>query len=118
MEGQQNLPGLEGNMRHDDLEEDLSEPAVNFETEGYPPLAALANCAKNWDVALLQNCMLARLRHIARKYDGIQPRLNKPELYIAIFNKMTDDQECETCNGGNCDPVTHFFSPMDNPPSG
>ena len=120
MEGQLNPPGLDGNLRHDDLEEDLSEAAQNFETEGYPPLAAPANCAKGWDPALLQNCTLARLRQIAKepKYEGIQPRLNKPELYIALFNKMNDDQECDSCTGGNCDPTTHYFAPIENPPPG
>ena len=77
-EGQQDT---DDNVRHDDIEEDLSDPTLPIEPEGYPPLAAPANCAKNWDVALLQHCSLARLRQIARKYDGIPQRLNKPLLH-------------------------------------
>ena len=67
LEGQQNTPGVDNKVRRDYIEEDLSDPAQNFKAEGYTLLAAPANCAKNWDVALLQNCTLARLCHIARK---------------------------------------------------
>ena len=73
----------------------------------YPPLAKQGNCAKDWDPSLPQNCTSNRLRSIARNFDGISARLNKPELFKALYNAMLEVQDCDICTGGDCDPATH-----------
>ena len=70
----------------------------------YPPLAKQGNCAKDWDAALLQNFLSNRIRIISRQYDGVSSRLNKPELFKAIFDAMMEVQDCGTCTGGTVIP--------------
>ena len=58
------------------VEEPDLDPEDNLSDAGnlpdhYPPLASQTNCAKNWDISLLQNCTAKRLRSIGRKYDGV-----------------------------------------------
>ena len=84
----------------------------------YPPIAATHQCSKGWDPSLLQNCTVARLRGIARNYDGVDANQNKVQLFKAIYNAMLEDQTCESCPEGKCNPAIHFFPPTDNPPSG
>ena len=53
---------------HHISQEDILVPGVQdvFVPENLPPLANGAACAKNWDVALLQNCTMERMKVIAR----------------------------------------------------
>ena len=100
-----------------DVEDEFFGPDAE-DLGDYPPIAAPHQCSKGWDPSLLQNCTVARLRIIARNYDGVDASLNKVGLFKAIFNAMLEDQTCETCPEGKCNPAIHFFPPTDNPPSG
>ena len=39
-------------------------------------------------------------------------------MFQAIWDAMLEDQTCQTCTGGSCDPATHYFPPIENPPLG
>ena len=100
------------------VEDESGAGEHSTELEDYPPLAAPGATAKDWDESLLQNCTAVRLRSIARQYEGVPSKLNKPEMYMAIYNAMVEDQECPVCTGGNCDPTTHYFPALEHPPPG
>ena len=74
--------------------------------------------AKDWDYALLADCSARRLRVIAKDYPGANSKANKAEFYQHIFDCMMDEQDCQSCPGGNCDPAVHQFKPTDVPPQG
>ena len=84
----------------------------------YPPMATPNNCAKDWDVSLLQNCTAKRLQAIAKDYEGVNARQNKVPLFKDIYNAMLEDQTCESCPDGKCNPASHYFNPLENPPHG
>ena len=83
----------------------------------YPKLLSGKNCAKDHDIALLQQFTVRRMQKIASVYK-VDQRLNKKDLYKAIFDAMEDDQDCRVCPLGNCNPRTHYFPPQVNPPLG
>ena len=91
-------------------------------TDAYPPLnQKKTTIAKDWDSALLQDCSMNRLRHIAQSYSGVTTRHNKEQTFEAICDAMADEMEClstDTCPGGDCDPFKHIFGPIENPPDG
>ena len=101
------------------LDPDPEDILLNVDpiSEHYPPLASQANCAKNWDISLLQNFTAKRLRSLGRQYQGVTAKMNKPEMFQVIFDAMSEDQDCQTC-GGVCNPLTHFFPPIENLPLG
>ena len=94
-------------------------PPDESATGDYPQVASGAkDCAKDFDNALLQHCTVRRMREIAKDYEGVDCKLNKGELFKAVFDAMTDSQDCRTCPQGNCEPRTHYFPPMTLPPEG
>ena len=99
----------------EEVEDDI---ALGEEMGDYPPLAAPNNCAKDWDVSLLQNCTARRLQSIAKDYEGVNARQNKVPLFKDIYNAMLEDQTCGSCPEGKCNPAIHFFNPLENPPHG
>ena len=115
MEGMDN-PQHPGAMAAD-VEDEFFAPDAD-DMGDYPPIAAPHQCSKGWDPSLLQNCTAARLRGIAKNYDGVDANQNKLELFKAIYNAMLEDQTCESCPEGKCNPAIHYFPPTDNPPSG
>ena len=69
--------------------------------------------------ALLADCSAARMKVIAKamQLTGFA-RLLKADLEALIANAMLTITECSTCGGGQCDPLTHYFTPIvDNPNS-
>ena len=101
--------------------EEIEDEFLNSDADDmgdYPPIAAPHQCSKDWDPSLLKDCTVARLRGIAKAYEGVDPRQNKVQLFKAIFDAMNEDQSCESCTEGKCNPITHFFPPTDHPPSG
>ena len=110
MPASEETPGSRADDPELDPEDNLSN-AGNL-PDRYPPLASQTNCAKNWDVSLLQICTARRLRSIGWKYDGVTSKMNKPEMFQAIWDAMLEDQDCQTCTGGSCDPTTHYFPPL------
>ena len=111
-------------MANNDLVDELVNdedyvPPDESASGDYPQVASGAkDCAKDFDNALLQHCTVRRMREIAKEYDGIDHKLNKKELFKAIFDAMTDSQDCRTCPQGNCEPRTHYFPPLVLPPEG
>ena len=94
-------------------------PTDGSENGDYPPLASgRKHCAKDFDNALLQHCTVRRMREIAKQFDAVDHKLNKSDLFKAIFDAMTDSQDCRTCPQGNCAPRTHYFPPLLLPPEG
>ena len=73
-----------------DVEDEFFGPDVE-DMGDYPPIAAPHQCSKGWDPSLLQNCTVARLRGIARNYDGVDANQNKVELFKAIFNRQPSE---------------------------
>ena len=106
-----------------DLNNDLADedyvPPGGLDNGDYPQVASGAkDCAKDFDSALLQHCTVRRMREIAKKFDGVDYKLNKTDLFKAIFDAMTDSQDCRICPQGNCVPTTHYFPPLLLPPDG
>ena len=99
------------------VDDDFTDEQVTGLSD-YPPLAKQNKCAKDWDFSLLQNCTSNRLRHIARSYENVLAKLNKPEMYTALYQAMLEVQDCNVCNGCDCNPATHQFPPIENPPPG
>ena len=94
-------------------------PPDESATGDYPQVASGAkDCAKDFDNALLQHCTVRRMREIAKQFDGVDYKLNMSDLFKAIFDAMTDSQDCGTCPQGNCVPTTHYFPPLLLPPEG
>ena len=86
--------------------------------ETYPAMGPSSQNAKDWDICRLANCSAKRLRTIAKSYAGIGWRLNKAEMFTAICDAMNEEQECLTCEAGNCSPFTHWFAGTEPPPPG
>ena len=84
----------------------------------YPAMGPSNQNAKDWDMCRLANCSAKRLRTIAKAYEGVSWRLKKTEMFIAICDAMNEEQECLTCEGGNCSPFTHWFAGVEPPPLG
>ena len=63
-------------------QEDILTPDVQDELLlELPIMANGATCAKNWDVSLLQNCTMDKLKLIARDYQSVGSNIRiKPEL--------------------------------------
>ena len=100
-------------------EDDIPDTANGDpDTSHYPAMAKLQQCAKDWDPSFLHNCTVMRMRGIAKNYKDVNRQLAKPQLFRALFDAMALDQECPVCIGGNCDPVTHIFTPTEDPPLG
>ena len=86
-----------------------------------PPMANGRDiqCAKNWDLSLLQNCTMNRMKIIARDYESVGAGIRtKPELYRSLHDAMLRETNCETCNDEQCNPQTHFFNPTEDAPEG
>ena len=89
-----------------------------------PTMANGSDCTKNWDVSLLQNCTMNRMKVIARDYQDVSISANrtKPELFKALHEAMLQDDECDTCGtvegAGQCNPSTHSFLPWWDAPDG
>ena len=112
---------------HHISQEDILVEGVADEFSPDSELPAMANgaaCAKNWDVALLQNCTNERMKVIARDYQDVSISANrtKPQLFRALHQAMLQDDECDTCGSidgaGQCDPSTHSFLPWWDAPEG
>ena len=100
-------------------EDDPDNVSVSGLPEGYPPLAPINALAKDHDFALLQDCTVERMREIAKDYPGVSGRQRKVELYQALYDAMVVTQECPTCClDDGCDPLTHKFPPLKQPPQG
>ena len=111
-------PAVEGPQAVDPNLDDVI-PDDDPEVANYPPMATGNNCAKNWDVALLQNCTGDRMKVIAAALDvPVTTRVRKYILYRAIYNFMSNDQSCPSCEGGDCAPNSHMFAPTEQPPPG
>lgn len=83
----------------------------------YPALTMGANCAKNYDTAVLKDCTEERMRIIADRYEGVNPKERTMSvLFKALFDAMSDNQQCDTCPSGDCDPLTHRLPPSSLPP--
>ena len=86
-----------------------------------PPMANGKDipCAKNWDVSILQNCTMNRMKIIARDYESVGASIRtKPELYRSLHEAMMRETHCETCNDAQCNPQTHQFLPSEDAPEG
>ena len=98
-------------------EEDPDNVSVSGLPEGYPPLPPANALAKDYDFAVLHNCTVDRMREIAKNYHGVNGRQRKLELFQALYDAMVATQECPTCLlEDGCDPLTHNFPPLKEPP--
>lgn len=81
-------------------QEDILIPGVQDEFAAELPIMANGPmCAKNWDISLLQNCTMDRIKFIARDYESVGTNIRtKTELYCALYEAMSQDTNCETCN--------------------
>ena len=57
------------------------------------------------------------MRIIADRYEGVNPKERTMSvLFKALFDAMSDNQQCDTCPSGDCDPLTHRLPPSSLPP--
>ena len=75
-------------------------------------------CLKNWEAATLNQCSSRRLATIAGEY-GLQgySRLSKEDVFMLIYDHMLTEQECEVCDGLQCNPTEHVFQPHEVSPT-
>ena len=105
--------------------EDEFHPQDNIEDddasdlgEDYPKPAPRGATAKDWDDAVLKDCNLRRMQSIASLYDGATRSGKKAEVFQSVFDAMNADQDCPQCPGGKCQPLTHVFPGIVDPPAG
>ena len=92
-----------------DSDELVSEPGHVGDLTDYNVQDVPSERAPDSQPATLIRCKVERM-HIIAKQLGIAnyKRLNKAPLYNAIYTAMTENTNCETCNGP-CDPSSHVF---------
>ena len=62
---------------------------------------------------LLADCSMECMKVIAKVFQLTSfSRLRKEELRALISDSMLALTECNTCGGGQCEPLTHYFAPV------
>ena len=100
------------------LQDSIDDDDASDLGEDYPKPAPRGATAKDWDDAVLKDCNLRRMQSIASLYEGANRSGKKAEVFQSIFDAMNADQDCSQCPGGKCNPLSHDFPGIVDPPAG